>query len=281
MWSHPATQRNVTTLLADGRVSFVGPVHGEVASGDVGQGRMAEPEAIASAILARLARRSDLAGRRVLVTAGPTVEDIDPARYVSNRSSGKMGFAIATRAAERGAVVTLVSGPVALATPACVHRVDVRSARDMRAAMWTALGDDLSSVDALVMTAAVADYRPASVSEAKLKRDGDNRSLELVPNPDLLAEVGQKRGAAGPLLVGFALETVGGEALVDMARGKLAQKAVDMVVANRAVDAFDKDDNHATLVTANDHSDLGTMSKLQLADRILDRMRQLWTSREG
>ncbi len=270
MWQHPATQRNVAQLTADGRVRFVGPVAGEVASGDVGMGRMAEPSSIADAIAACLASR-DLADRHIVVSAGPTVEDIDPARYLSNRSSGKMGFAIAERAALRGATVTLIAGPVALATPFGVTRWDVRSARDM----GEALDRTLATADALVMTAAVADYRPAETLPHKLKREGRAElTLALVQNPDLLADIGAKRRGDRPYLVGFALETAEDEELVAIARAKLAHKGVDLIVANRAAEAFERDDNRATLVTAGDAEALPRMDKRALADRILDRVRE-------
>jgi phosphopantothenoylcysteine decarboxylase/phosphopantothenate--cysteine ligase len=274
MWSHPATARNVATLRADGRVELIGPVAGEVASGDVGLGRMAEPAAIAQRLLSLLDRRRDLDGLRILVSAGPTVEDIDPARYLSNRSSGKMGFAVAERAAARGARCVLVAGPVALPTPAGVERIDVRSAADMSAALWQQLGDDLGGVDALVMVAAVADFRPKSAHDEKLKRgEATEMTLELVANPDVLAAIGARRHAARPMLVGFALETAGDDAIVDIARRKLSAKRVDLIVANHASDAFDKDTNRATLVAANDATPLGTMDKRALADAILDRVR--------
>src|SRR6185295_6382346 len=184
MWNHPATQRNVATLRADGRVSFVGPVEGALASGESGMGRMAEPDDIAGAALALLGGTDDLAGLRVVVTAGPTVEDLDPVRFFSNRSSGRMGFAVAGRAAARGARVTLVAGPVELPTPRGVLRVDVRSARDMQSALRAALGANLDQADALVMSAAVADYAPREVQAHKMKKVGDAMSLELTRNPD-------------------------------------------------------------------------------------------------
>src|SRR5580692_4104355 len=188
MWEHPATQRNVAELAAQRRVTLVGPVSGEVASGDSGFGRMAEPEAIAAAIATALSPR-DLAGVRLVVTAGPTLEDVDPVRFLGNRSTGKMGFAIAERAAARGAEVTLVAGPVSLPTPHGVKRVDVRGAVTMRQALWQAMGLDLSRADALVMAAAVADHRPAETSASKIKKGDDRVTLELVKNPDLIAEV--------------------------------------------------------------------------------------------
>lgn len=271
MWTHPAVARNVATLRADGRVELVGPVEGEVASGERGPGRMAEPAEIAAAALARIGPR-DLEGRRIVVTAGPTVEDLDPVRFLSNRSSGKMGFAIAERAAARGAEVTLVAGPVALETPPRVARVDVRGALSMRAAMWEALGEKLDRADALIMTAAVADYRPAEESATKLKRSAEDTALALVPNPDLLAEVGAARTGARPLLVGFAVETADDAGVVAYARGKLDKKRVDLVVANHAKDSFGREDNRATIVTRDGAEALEVMPKRALADRILDRV---------
>lgn len=269
MWSHPATVRNVATLAADGRVELVGPVFGEVASGDHGIGRMAEPDEIAFAVVRRLTP-GDLAGRHVVVTAGPTTEDLDPVRFLTNRSSGKMGFAIAERAAARGARVTLIAGPVALPTPAGVQRVDVRSAIAMRGAVWQALGPDLDNADCLIMSAAVSDYRFSETHATKLKRGAARQELELVQNPDILAEIGQARSKSAPVLVGFAVETEDEQALIASARKKLAQKRVDVVVANLARDAFGKDDNSALLVEANDVQRLGQASKHDLGDRILD-----------
>lgn len=277
MWSHPATARNVATLAADGRVELVGPVDGEVASGERGVGRMAEPAAIAAAALARVARR-DLEGLRIVVSAGPTVEDIDPVRFIGNRSTGKMGFAIAERAAARGAAVTLVAGPVALATPRGARRVDVRGALAMRDAMRDALGPDLGGADALIMTAAVSDYRPAEARAAKMKRSAASMALELVANPDLLAEIGAARAAAQatrPALIGFAVETDTDDRVIASARHKLETKRVDLVVANHAADAFGRDDNRATLVTRGGAEALGVLPKPALADRLLDRVADL------
>lgn len=271
MWSHPATMRNIKTVVNDGRVTFVGPVDGEVASGERGIGRMAEPEEIVQTALALL-QPKDLRGLHVVVTAGPTVEDLDPVRFLGNRSTGKMGFALAERAAARGADVTLVTGPVTLPTPHGVRRVDVRGALEMKAAMADALGTNLERADALIMSAAVADYRPADPSSTKRKRSAEPLELKLVPNPDLLAEVGHARSGAKPVLVGFAVETGTDEAILGYARGKLDKKRVDMVVANRADEAFGRDDNRATIVTRDSDEPLGVMTKRALADRILDRV---------
>ncbi len=270
MWNHPAMQRNVAVLEADGRIERVGPIHGEVASGDSGVGRMVEPDEIVSAAVLRLSPR-DLQGRHLVVTAGPTIEDLDPVRFISNRSSGKMGFAIAERAAARGARVTLIAGPVSLNTPYGVQRIDVRSAVAMRGAVWQALGPDLSHADALIMAAAVGDYRPAETRAAKMKRGAKESRLDLVQNPDILAEVGQARKKGGrPILVGFAVETDTDEKVIEYARGKLAQKRADVIVANHADDSFGRDDNRITLVTHKGVEPQPRLSKIELSDRIVD-----------
>ncbi len=204
---------------------------------------MAEPAAIAAAAIDLCGGPArDLDGLRVVVTAGPTLEDIDPVRFLGNRSSGKMGFAVAAQAAARGADVTLIAGPVNLPTPPGVRRIDVRGALDMRGALWSVLGQELSGADALIMAAAVADHRPAQVASSKIKKSDASASIELVKNPDLLGEVGAARAAKAaarrPVLVGFAVETSGGEALVAYARRKLEDKRVDFVVANEAADSF-------------------------------------------
>lgn len=269
MWEHPATQRNVRQLEADGRISLVGPVSGEVASGATGMGRMTEPADIVERVAAALDPR-DLGGVHVVVTAGPTVEDIDAVRFVSNRSSGKMGFAIAEAVARRGARVTLVAGPVPLPTPGGVRRVDVRSALDMQRALDEALGDDLQAADALIMNAAVGDYRLASVHENKLKRGAGPLTLELVENPDLIAAIGNRRTTARPLLMAFAVETGTDEAIVEHARKKLAQKRVDVVVANHAAESMGRDDNRITFVERDGVRPEPAMSKAAAAERVVD-----------
>ncbi len=271
MWSHPAVQRNVALLAEQGRVELIGPIDGEVASGESGLGRMADPAQIAAAILARVTPR-DLAALKIVITAGPTVEDFDPVRFLGNRSTGKMGFALAARAAARGAEVTLIAGPVTLSTPHGVRRIDVRSALAMRGALWQAMGPDLTNADALIMSAAVADYRPAQEYATKMKRDGNALALELLPNPDLLAEIGAARTDRAPVLIGFAVETDTDDRVVAAALNKLEKKRVDLVVANHARDAFGKDDNRATLVTRGGADAQGVLSKRDLADRILDRV---------
>jgi phosphopantothenoylcysteine decarboxylase/phosphopantothenate--cysteine ligase len=269
MWSHPATARNVELLRRDGRVTLVGPVVGEVASGDTGLGRMAEPDAILEHAVSR-AVPEPLRGRHVVVTAGPTAEDIDPVRAITNRSSGKMGFAVAARARLLGASVTLITGPVALATPEGVRRVDVRSANAMRTALWQALRPDLTGADALVMAAAVADYRPAQASAKKLSSGNGAMTLDLVPNPDLLREVGHARRGQRPVLVGFALETETETQAIQNARRKLADKRVDLVVANQASESLERDDIRALLVDARDCRVIEKTSKEDAAGRILE-----------
>jgi phosphopantothenoylcysteine decarboxylase / phosphopantothenate---cysteine ligase len=263
MWDHAATRANVATLAS--RVRFVGPVDGPVASGDSGMGRLAEPVDIVRAIEGALGAR-DLAGRRIVITAGPTYEPVDPVRFLGNRSSGRMGFAIAARAAARGAEVVLIAGPVALGTPAGVERRDVETADQMR----TALADAMRSADALVMAAAVADFRPADPSAAKIKK-GTRTAIDLIENPDLVAEIaGRPRTAT---IVAFALETGDDAAVLAYAKKKLAAKKVDLVVANAAGDSLGRDRNRIALVDATGATPFMEGAKDELADCILDRLR--------
>ena len=273
MWLHPATQRNVEELVRQGRVTLLGPVEGLVASGESGIGRMMEPAEIVAAMMRVLggsAGAGDLAGKRIVVTAGPTHEAIDPVRYLGNRSSGKMGFAIAARAAARGADVTLISGPVALATPAGVSRVDVESAVEMQRAIDAALGDDLSKSDALVMAAAVADFRAALTSTTKLKKDTATSAIALTKNPDLLAAIGARRTGKRPVLVGFALETGDDAAVLAYAKAKLVAKKVDLVVANSAHESLGQATNRVALVRSDSTDPFTVGAKEAVADRILD-----------
>ncbi len=263
MWENPITQDNLARLCKGGRVTSVGPDAGDLACGWVGAGRMVDGEEILRAAEARLgadivlpAMPGTLAGQRVVVTAGPTWEAVDDVRFLGNRSSGKMGFALAEVAARMGADVTLVAGPVALATPAGVgRRIDVESALEMR----EALHKGLAHADVVVMSAAVADFRPGVRVLGKLsRRNGKSatsvaaQTISLVPNPDLLAELGRSRRGKKPYLVGFAAEVgVSGEALAERARRKLAEKACDVVVANevgRPGIGFGADQNAVTLV---------------------------------
>jgi phosphopantothenoylcysteine decarboxylase/phosphopantothenate--cysteine ligase len=272
MWAHPLTQANVERLRGVPDWELLGPAIGEVASGETGMGRMLEPDEIAAAVVRALSTRrgGELAGRHVVVTAGPTLEDLDPVRALTNRSSGKMGFAIAASAARRGAQVTLIAGPVTLPTPAAVDRVDVRSALDMQAALRRTLAEATPRPAALLMCAAVADYRARQISSSKLKRSAGAVTLELVPNPDLLAEIGAARVGSRPFLLGFALETAEGERLVAAARAKLANKRVDAIVANAAQDALGTDETRAILITPDAEQALGPGSKAFVADQITE-----------
>ncbi len=262
MWGQASTVKNARALEERGAI-LIGPVEGPLASGELGMGRMAEPVEIVDAMEVALTSSGDLSGRALVISAGPTHEDLDPVRYLGNRSSGKMGYALAMRAAYRGAKVTLVSGPSALPDPSGVETLRVRSALEMKDAI-----ESVANPDVVIMAAAVADYRPAERAPQKIKK-GDERQLTLVRNPDILAGLGASREGARPLLVGFALET---ERVVEYAREKLAKKNADMIVANHASDGFGGDSNLATLVEACETLSLPRMSKLDLADRILDRV---------
>ena len=264
MWLAPATQRNVRQLEHDGAI-VVGPVQGALASGEQGAGRMADPDAIAEAVDAVLCRERDLTGRTALISAGPTQEDLDPVRFISNRSSGRMGFALAAAARDRGAQVILVCGPTTAAPPAGVELLSVRSAIEMQQAVHSAL----PRADAVIMTAAVADYRARAPSDSKLKKHGEVLTLELIRNPDILAELGAARAGKRPVLVGFAMET---HDVVASARRKLVAKKCDLVIANEAAVAFGRDDTQATLVAPDGDEPLPPMRKRELADRILDRI---------
>lgn len=274
MWNHPATQQNLAALARLGRTHVVGPVFGPVASGDVGMGRLEEPAAIAAAIQELLAGPRDLGGRRIVVTAGPTFEPIDPVRFLGNRSSGKMGFALAARAAARGAHVILVAGPVSLGTPPGVERRDVQTAEEMRAELAVVLGPDLAGADALVMAAAVADFRPGTPSATKIKKDAtaEPPAIGLVRNPDLIAEIAGKRSGRLPVLVAFALETGSDAEVLAYATKKLGQKNVDLVVANAAHESLGHAENRVALVDGSGASPFVAASKDALADRILDRV---------
>lgn len=259
MWSHPATQRNVAQLRADG-THFLGPDSGAQACGEVGEGRMLEPEQLLEELVAFF-RPKPLAGKRVLITAGPTFEPIDPVRGITNLSSGKMGFAIARAAAEAGAEVTLVAGPVHLATPRGVRRIDVRTALQMADAVLP-----LAPVhDVFIATAAVADWRPATLAEQKIKKNGSKvaPTFELTENPDILATVAQQAAAAQrPYCVGFAAES---HDLLKHAREKRERKQVPLIVGNLGPATFGRDDNALVLVDAQGHRDLPPADKLTLA----------------
>ncbi len=265
MWLHAATQRNVARLKADG-VSFVGPDDGDMACGEFGPGRMAEPERIADAVDALLRPRGDrpLAGRHVLVTSGPTHEPIDPVRYIANRSSGKQGHAIAAACAALGARVTLVSGPVTIADPAGVDVVHVETAQDMLAAVDAALPADVA-----VFCAAVADWRVAARGEEKMKKDGKGPpALALVENPDILATTARRTSGRPGLVVGFAAET---EAVIAHAQDKLRRKGCDWIVANdvsAATGVMGGDSNTVHIVSAAGVESWPTMTKAAVAEAL-------------
>jgi phosphopantothenoylcysteine decarboxylase/phosphopantothenate--cysteine ligase len=263
MWEHPATQANLEILRQRG-VRVIEPGTGELACGMVGTGRMAEPEAIADAVVNVLGRRRDLAGEVVLVTAGGTREALDPVRFLGNRSSGKMGYALAEAAHSRGAKVILISGPSALHPPAHCDLVKITTADQMRIAVL----ERMAEATLIVKAAAVADYRPVTVSEQKLKRTGP-MTLELAPTEDILAEVVRRR-RPGQLIVGFAAET---ENRMENGRAKLLRKGADAIVVNDVTGdgvGIDADLNAATFLTLTTATELPEMPKRQLADRILD-----------
>ena len=269
MFTHPATAANVTTLRARG-VMLVDPEEGHLASGLTGLGRLAAPETIVDHVRAALGSRGDLAGKRLLVTAGPTYEDIDPVRYVGNHSSGKMGYAVAEAARDRGADVVLVSGPTALRRPSALKVVPVRSAQEMLDAITT----HYDQIDALIMAAAVADYRVEAPAAQKLKRDERALELKLMPNPDLLATTAALRTEPRPVRVGFAAET---EDLLAHAVEKLARKSLDLIVANDVSDdVFGADSNQVTLLWSDGRrSDLPRIPKPAVAEHVLDAVRDL------
>ena len=271
MWNHPATQENLRVLRSRGHV-IVEPDEGILACGMVGPGRLAEPEIIAQAVanITVSSSKHDLDGETVLITAGPTQEPLDPVRYLSNRSSGKMGYALAEAAAERGARVILVSGPVTLPAPARVELIPVRTAVEMRQAVM----NHLEQATMVIKAAAVADYHRANPPQQKVKKTAARMSLELDPTPDILAEVGRKKGDR--LLVGFAAET---ENLIEEARRKMQSKNCDMVVANLVSQpgiGFESDDNEVTLVLRTGETiPVERASKGIIAHRIFDEMMKL------
>lgn len=270
MYENPVTQENMAKLKARG-VRFIEPDAGYLACGDVGKGRLAEPDNIADAALKALEGKQDLAGKRVMITAGPTEEPIDPVRFITNRSSGKMGYSIAVAAAQRGAQVTLISGPVRLDEPNDVEVVHVQTAQQMYEAANAAFKD----ADIAIFSAAVADVRPAHPASKKLKKGFDDAKLdniELVQNPDILATMGKKKDRQ--LVVGFAAET---NDVVANGLRKLATKHADMIVANEVGHgkAFGTEGNEAWLLTEDENEHLPFMPKAELADVILDKSLQL------
>ncbi|MDF3036661.1 MAG: coaBC [Paucimonas sp.] len=260
MWQNPATQRNALQLKADG-IALLGPDAGEQACGEVGMGRMLEPEQLLHEIVAAFQPKS-LAGKRVLVTAGPTFEPIDPVRGLTNRSSGKMGYAVARAAYEAGAEVTLVSGPTALAAPHGVHRINVQTAEQMHDVVMA----HAEANDVFVAVAAVADWRVANVSEQKLKKSGDSPAplLQFEQNPDILAAVAARTNP--PYCVGFAAES---ENLLQYGEEKRKKKNIPLLVGNIGPDTFGKDENELVVFDANGHKRLTLASKMQLARQLV------------
>jgi len=264
MWQHAATQENLAVLKVRG-VHVVEPNAGYLACGMTGPGRLAELDEILKAVQEIAQTKRDLAGETLLVTAGPTCEDIDPVRYITNRSSGKMGYAVAEAGARRGAKVTLISGPTALATPEGVERVDVRTAEEM----LVAARKHFPSCSLAVFAAAVADYRPAEPASSKIKRSKEALTIRLEPNTDILATLAKEKGER--IIVGFAAET---DRVAENARKKLAQKNADLIVANDVTAegaGFDLDTNIVTLFSRDGRDlPLPRMSKAEVAERILD-----------
>jgi phosphopantothenoylcysteine decarboxylase / phosphopantothenate---cysteine ligase len=270
MWEHAAARANVDTLRQRG-VIFIGPAEGRLASGHIGRGRLADTDTVLGAVRQALGAKGDLAGRRIVVSAGGTQEPLDPVRYFGNRSSGKMGFALAEAARDRGAAVTLVTGPAALATPYGVERVDVRTTADMAQALARAA----EGCDAVIMAAAPADFRPATAAGQKIKRGADAISIELVPNEDILASL------KGPYIkVGFAAET---QEVLANAHAKIAKKGLDLIAANDVTApqaGFATDTNLVTLIAADGAvEELPLLSKYEVGVRILDRVVALLAAR--
>jgi phosphopantothenoylcysteine decarboxylase/phosphopantothenate--cysteine ligase len=261
MWAHPATQANAQTLKARG-VQFLGPASGSQACGDVGEGRMLEPMTLVEQLHAVFApQMRQLEGKRVVITAGATREAIDPVRFISNRSSGRMGYAVAEAARDAGAEVILISGVTNLPTPQDITRIDVETALQMRAAVHKAMPCDI-----FIATAAVADYRPAEPASQKIKKNTDTLTLELVKNPDILSEVAAL--TQRPFTVGFAAET---EHLIEHARAKLQRKKLDMIAANHVGDglAFDQADNALTVLWEGGQVELAQTDKRELARQLI------------
>jgi phosphopantothenoylcysteine decarboxylase / phosphopantothenate---cysteine ligase len=261
MWANKATQANVHTLIGRG-IRFLGPASGNQACGEVGAGRMWEPTQLAEAVLAPPVNAGLLAGLNVLITAGPTRERLDPVRYLTNRSSGKMGFAVAEAAREAGAHVTVVSGPVQLQTPTGVTRINVESARDMYAAVHRQVGD----ADIFIAAAAVADFQPVNVAKQKIKKQGGSVQLELEPAPDIIKSVADM--SKRPFVVGFAAETNDVE---DNARIKLKRKKLDMIAANEVGDgiAFDCEDNALTVIWPGGKMEVPRGPKIEVARALM------------
>ncbi|HEU5135197.1 MAG TPA: bifunctional phosphopantothenoylcysteine decarboxylase/phosphopantothenate--cysteine ligase CoaBC [Steroidobacteraceae bacterium] len=275
MWANAATQANVATLKSRG-IHVWGPGQGDQACGEVGAGRMLEPLELAGNVANSIAPTGPLAGKRVLLTAGPTRERIDPVRFISNRSSGKMGFALAAAAREAGADVTIVCGPVTLPTPAGVKRIDVESAADM----LNAVMKNIDGVDIFVATAAVADYRPANPVESKIKKTSESMDLKMERTVDILATVAARVGAARPFVVGFAAET---DSVEQYARQKLLKKNLDMIAANEVGHdkVFEKDDNALLVLWRDGRRELPHAPKVTLARDLVALVAEIYADRKA
>lgn len=272
MWAADSTQANIQTLATLNKVQIWGPDAGVQACGDVGPGRMLEPLALAKMISDQF-ESNLLTGKTVTITAGPTREAIDPVRYISNHSSGKMGFALAIAAMEAGATVNLISGPVHLATPERINRIDVESCNDMLAAVEAKLAE----TDIFIGAAAVADYRPANVAEQKIKKSQDAMNIELVKNPDIIAAVAAKENK--PFTVGFAAET---QDVIAYAKGKLEKKNLDMIVANDVSQdgiGFNSDQNAIIIIDKHSQTDFAQASKYQLANDVVKHIAKLMAAK--
>lgn len=269
MWNNKATQDNLAVIRERG-IHFVEPEEGELACGYEGTGRLANPWQIFYDIR-RHSSVGDYKGYKVLVTTGPTREDIDPVRFLTNRSSGRMGVAVAQEAYRRGAEVVLVHGPVKVQVPSKVRRVAANSAQEMRESIMREMAE--FKPDMIVMAAAVADYRPKERAEFKIKKSKAGRSIEVVPNPDILAELGKNRNGERPILVGFAVETGELEDLITYARSKLEEKNCDIIVGNFANEAFDLDTNRVWIIDRNGkQEEVATTFKSRIASKILDKV---------
>jgi phosphopantothenoylcysteine decarboxylase/phosphopantothenate--cysteine ligase len=276
MFAHEAVRKNLDTLVSRG-VRFVEPGEGYLACGWIGKGRLAEPEEIVAAVETMLRPQGRLAGQQVLVTAGPTLEDLDPVRFIGNRSSGRMGFALAAEAARRGARVTLVAGPTTVEPPSVDHLVRVRSAAEMHEAVMARAG----RVDVVIMAAAVADYRPVLREPHKVAKDASRVTVELERTRDILADLGAERlvRGSGPLLVGFAAET---QEVVAHAAAKRQRKHADLMIANdvsRSDTGFDVGTNVVTIVSDHGSEELPLLPKSQVAVEVLDRIEALLAAR--
>ena len=279
MLNNPATRENLEKLIQR-EVNVMETEYGDLACGDFGNGKLASPEAIETEIENILNDnkeiKQDLAGMKILISAGPTVEAIDPVRFISNHSSGKMGYAMAKAAKTRGADVTLVSGPVNLETPGGINVLKVKTAEDM----FQAIQRNLSSTNALIMTAAVSDYRVKNFSESKIKKNDENLVLELEKNPDILAWAGE-HAEAGTVLCGFAMET---ENLVENAKDKLESKGLDLIVANSLNEqgaGFGTDTNIVTLIDKDSLEQLEIMSKAKVSNKVLDNVLSIFKNKKG